>query len=497
MKKPSKRKPKSARSRKSVGAQAPAAKVTRLPPAAVQRTGGREPLRVRAPSGAKRAPEGVLAAAFSAYGDDDRRTLMLMMLPVVLMALAIGAGHVTRPASRPFELARPAPPALPAGQNTAANASLRSELAAQSPARRVAAPVATGRVALRADAVVIATETPRAIAARSASPAVVAPNNEFPSPVTAITLEPQPMREAVLGAPELPASPHVLRETVAAAASPGSIPSAQGTAGRALHADLPAAAPTEIPRVEIALAAPRLPPAAAVPDLELPLVPDAEPGKAAPGNVCVFEPKAAQSRIEAPRDPESFGRELAAAAKSQTREFVVYNDKYRRIAYPMGDVPSFYGVCTDVIIRAYRALGIDLQALVQTTRTGSGDPNIDHRRVDTLRRFFAAHGQSLPVTDFAENYRPGDVVSYWRPQNRHSRTHIAIVANEIGPSGRPMIIHNRGWGPQIEDGLFVDQITGHYRFTGLKGGAAKPTASAPAAPSPRREAGIAVRKATP
>ncbi|MEQ1711979.1 MAG: DUF1287 domain-containing protein, partial [Hyphomicrobium sp.] len=191
---------------------------------------------------------------------------------------------------------------------------------------------------------------------------------------------------------------------------------------------------------------------------------------------------------DVPRDPAEFGAALATAALSQTREFVVYNDKYRRIAFPMGDVPSFYGVCTDVLIRAYRALSIDLQALVQQTRTGSGDPNIDHRRVDTLRRFFAAHGQSMPITEFAEDYRPGDIVSYWRPQNRHSRTHIAIVANEIGPSGRPMIIHNRGWGPQLEDGLFVDQITGHYRFTGLRSAGA--TAPLPAATKPPRRPGL-------
>ena len=67
------------------------------------------------------------------------------------------------------------------------------------------------------------------------------------------------------------------------------------------------------------------------------------------------------------------------------------------------------------------------------------------------------------MTDFAEDYQPGDVVTYHRPQNQHSRSHIAIVSDRLGPSGRPMIVHNRGWGPQLEDGLFVDEITGHYR----------------------------------
>lgn len=181
-----------------------------------------------------------------------------------------------------------------------------------------------------------------------------------------------------------------------------------------------------------------------------------------------------------PADAEAFGMALAQAARTQLDDFVIYNDRYTRLAYPMGDVNPMYGVCTDVIIRAYRALGIDLQALVQTTRSGSGDPNIDHRRVDTLRRFLQRHGETLPISNFAEDFRPGDIVTYWRPQNRHSRTHIAIVSDMIGPSGRPLIIHNRGWGPQQEDGLFVDQITGHFRFSGLKAGAGltKPGAKA-------------------
>jgi hypothetical protein len=167
-------------------------------------------------------------------------------------------------------------------------------------------------------------------------------------------------------------------------------------------------------------------------------------------------------------DSAVFGRALAAAARTQLDDFVIYTDKYQRMSYPMGDLAPIYGVCTDVIIRAYRAVGLDLQALVHEARVGSGDTNIDHRRVDTLRRFFAAYGQSLPITEFAEDYRPGDIVTYYRPQNRHSRTHIAIVSDVTAPSGRPMIIHNRGWGPQQEDGLFVDQITGHYRYTGAK-----------------------------
>lgn len=161
-----------------------------------------------------------------------------------------------------------------------------------------------------------------------------------------------------------------------------------------------------------------------------------------------------------------FGVALAHAAQSQLGEFVVYTDSYKRLSFPMGDVPSLFGVCTDVVIRAYRAVGLDLQGLVHRARVGSGDTSIDHRRTEVLRRFFAAQGRSLPVTDVAEDYLPGDIVTYHRPQNRGSQSHIAIVSNEIGSSGRPLIIHNRGWGPQLEDGLFVDRITGHYRYAG-------------------------------
>jgi uncharacterized protein len=164
--------------------------------------------------------------------------------------------------------------------------------------------------------------------------------------------------------------------------------------------------------------------------------------------------------------PTTFAASLVAAALEQTAGVSVYQARYVRIAYPGGDVSPFYGVCTDVVIRAYRALGIDLQQEVQKARVGRGDTSIDHRRTETLRLFFARMGETLPVTEFAEDYQPGDIVTYYRPQNRSSTAHIAIVSDVIAPSGRPMIIHNRGFGVQLEDGLFVDKITGHYRYRG-------------------------------
>ena len=162
--------------------------------------------------------------------------------------------------------------------------------------------------------------------------------------------------------------------------------------------------------------------------------------------------------------PEAFGRMLAAAARRETEDLVIYTDKYRDMGFPMGDVRPLFGVCTDVVVRAYRALGIDLQVLVHNAKLGTGDPSIDHRRVETLRRFFAKYGTSIPVTDFAEEYQPGDIVTYRRPEGRGSQTHIAIVSDVMAPSGRPMVVHNRGWGPQIEDALFANGVTGHYRF---------------------------------
>lgn len=164
--------------------------------------------------------------------------------------------------------------------------------------------------------------------------------------------------------------------------------------------------------------------------------------------------------------PADFGLALAQAARAQVSGVFVYQARYVRIGYPGGDVSSFYGVCSDVVIRAYRALGIDLQVEVQAARVGRGDTSIDHRRTETLRRFFERRGVTLPVSEFGEDYLPGDIVTYYRPQNKSSTAHIAIVSDELAPSGRPLIIHNRGFGVQLEDALFVDAITGHYRYRG-------------------------------
>lgn len=165
---------------------------------------------------------------------------------------------------------------------------------------------------------------------------------------------------------------------------------------------------------------------------------------------------------------------LSAAALERTRHEVRYDGSYHRIDYPMGDVPSGIGVCTDVVIRAFRALGIDLQQRVhedmqrdfraypQLWGLSRPDRNIDHRRVPNLRRFFERHGESLGVSARADDYRAGDLVT-WRLPNH--LPHIGIVVDQRSlESGHPMIVHNIGRGPKLEDVLFEYVITGHYRY---------------------------------
>jgi uncharacterized protein YijF (DUF1287 family) len=163
---------------------------------------------------------------------------------------------------------------------------------------------------------------------------------------------------------------------------------------------------------------------------------------------------------------KSFGKRLAAAASAQRWVPVIYNPAYVKLDYPGGDVPWYTGVCTDVVVRAYRELGIDLQVKVHRSGVGTGDRNIDHRRVNVLRKFFARHGQSLPISKTHTAFKPGDLVTYYVPDGTFSKTHIVIVSEHKTPTGRPMVIHNRGYGVQLEDWLFEAKITGHYRYTG-------------------------------
>ena len=166
--------------------------------------------------------------------------------------------------------------------------------------------------------------------------------------------------------------------------------------------------------------------------------------------------------------------DLIAAAKERTRYDVVYDGSYVAIPYPMGDVPTDKGVCTDVIIRSYRKIGIDLQVEVHRDMKAHfrkypkiwglsrPDPNIDHRRVPNLQVFFRRKGEQLPVSDRAEDYRPGDLVTWMLPGNL---PHIGIVVDRKSRDGkRFLIVHNIGRGPKMEDTLFDFPITGRYRY---------------------------------
>jgi uncharacterized protein YijF (DUF1287 family) len=165
-----------------------------------------------------------------------------------------------------------------------------------------------------------------------------------------------------------------------------------------------------------------------------------------------------------------------AAAMAQTQDTITYNGAYFKIAYPMGDVPAHYGVCTDVIIRAYRKLDIDLQQLVHEDMRANfllypakrnwnqtkTDTNIDHRRVPNLQTFFTRHGKKLVVSDKPQDYQAGDLVTWMLPGNL---PHIGIVTDQRSADGqRPLIVHNIGAGPTLEDMLFDYSITGHYRY---------------------------------
>jgi len=172
----------------------------------------------------------------------------------------------------------------------------------------------------------------------------------------------------------------------------------------------------------------------------------------------------------------SFPESLINAALERTNHTVTYNGSYLSIGYPGGDVPNHIGVCTDVVIRAYRQLGIDLQELVhldmkrsfqdypQSWGLSRPDPNIDHRRVPNLRTFFTRHGEILPVTEHARDYKPGDLVTWMLPGNL---PHIGIVVDRATADGsRHLVVHNVGQGPKLEDVLFDYEITGHYRYSG-------------------------------
>jgi uncharacterized protein len=170
----------------------------------------------------------------------------------------------------------------------------------------------------------------------------------------------------------------------------------------------------------------------------------------------------------------SFADRLAKAAEALTKDFVIYDPAYVKIDYPGGDVPSHIGVCTDVVIRAYRKLGIDLQREVHEDMKAhfhlypkhwgltKPDPNIDHRRVPNLMTYFGRFGTTKPKSEKPEDYLPGDIVC-WNLGG--GTTHIGVVSSQKSKDGkRPLIVHNIGYGQVLDDMLFDFKIIGHYSF---------------------------------
>ena len=175
---------------------------------------------------------------------------------------------------------------------------------------------------------------------------------------------------------------------------------------------------------------------------------------------------------------QEFLKKLVAAAEERTNHTVRYDPAYVRIPYPGGDVPEDTGVCTDEVIRSYRAVGTDLQKEVHEDMEKNfslyarqrrwlarrPDTNIDHRRVPNLMVFFSRKGETLAITEDPADYLPGDIVTW---DLGGDVPHIGIVVDEkSAEGGRRLIVHNIGQGPKREDVLFAWKITGHYRYYG-------------------------------
>ncbi|RKD96727.1 DUF1287 domain-containing protein [Marinifilum flexuosum] len=171
---------------------------------------------------------------------------------------------------------------------------------------------------------------------------------------------------------------------------------------------------------------------------------------------------------------QEFNKKLSDAAKELTKQHVVYDPSYFAIDYPNGDVPSDRGVCTDVVIRAYRLLGIDLQKEVHEDMKANfalypknwglktTDKNIDHRRVPNLMTFFERKGMIKTKNRNPKDYLPGDIVCW---DLGGGITHIGIVIDQVSRDGkRPLFVHNIGAGQVVEDLLNKYTIIGHYSY---------------------------------
>ena len=166
--------------------------------------------------------------------------------------------------------------------------------------------------------------------------------------------------------------------------------------------------------------------------------------------------------------------DLVSAAQDRLKASVQYDASYAALDYPGGDVARDKGVCSDVIIRSYRAaFGFDFQKAVHEDMRNDfsaypnrwglkrPDKNIDHRRVPNLETFLKRQGATRPLSQKASDYETGDIVTF---RLGGSLPHIGIVSNKRSREGTPLIIHNIGAGPQEEDVLWAYQLYAHFRF---------------------------------
>ncbi len=236
-------------------------------------------------------------------------------------------------------------------------------------------------------------------------------------------------------------------------------------AGRRLSSARPLRSKTRLSRTFLGLA---LCAVLAACKRDAPSTPAAEAPPAAPA---AFAPPTPASRTPRAAHP------LSDAARTQVGVTRIYDPAYVRLAYPGGDVPADRGVCTDVVIRALRREGIDLQRAIHDDRIAhpsayparwrdrTADSNIDHRRVPNQMAWFARQRWSIDVSDDvaradADRYRPGDIVAW---DLGRGLLHIGIVSERRSARGTPLILHNIGRGTQEEDLLFAHTIIGHYR----------------------------------
>ena len=175
-------------------------------------------------------------------------------------------------------------------------------------------------------------------------------------------------------------------------------------------------------------------------------------------------------------EPINFTGNLIAAALKQVNRRVIFDDTYRKITYPGGDVPPHIGTSADLIIRSYRDLGVDLQKEIyedmctcshpysDTMFSREPDACIDHRRIFNMEIFFRRKGITLPITMNPQDYKAADLISWLVPPDL---PHIGIITNHRSKDGkRFLVVHNLGMGPKLEDVLFEYQIRGHFRYYG-------------------------------